>query len=343
MGAFDGLRGGQISSGYWGNHTGTIDWCELNYTHSPLIAEFYNTLTNLPVILLGVYGALNTASSGVQWRFALLYLGLSLIGIGSFGFHASLRWEWQLMDELPMIYVVSYAAYLVLDTLPSFKPRFGIWGPLVLLSWDVFVTLSYICLPNPIYHQVAFAFILLSCILRNVFLLRGLPPRAAHPARSMITRYMIMGILTFAAGFAIWNVDNIFCEHLRRARVPLGPWGFLLQGHGYWHLMTGVGSFWIFTASIYLQLAVKVSPQAYTFDDTAWFPTVRAVLPAKGERADGAREVPGKAAVGIAAAPGANGQAIARQTSANAVKDRRNEKEEDKQMDEKVKVKAGKQ
>jgi hypothetical protein len=42
----------------------------------------------------------------------------------------------------PQIYVVSYAAYLVLDTLPSFKPRFGIWGPLVLLSWDLFVTLS---------------------------------------------------------------------------------------------------------------------------------------------------------------------------------------------------------
>jgi hypothetical protein len=47
--------------------------------------------------------------------------------------------------------------------------------------------------------------------------------------------------------------------------------------------------------------------------------------------------------VGIAAAPEANGQAIARQTSANAGKDRRNEKEEDKQMDEKAKVKAGKQ
>jgi hypothetical protein len=23
-----------------------------------------------------------------------------------------------------------------------------------------------------------------------------------------------------------------------------------LPGHGYWHLMTGIGSFWIFTASI---------------------------------------------------------------------------------------------
>lgn len=43
---------------------------------------------------------------------------------------------------LRQIYVVSYAAYLVIDTLPGFKPRFGIWGPLVLIAWNVFVTVS---------------------------------------------------------------------------------------------------------------------------------------------------------------------------------------------------------
>ena len=77
--------------------------CEENYARSPYIAEFINTITNLPVILAGFYGAYATVAGGVRRRYALLYLGLSLIGIGSFGFHASLRWEWQLMDELPMV------------------------------------------------------------------------------------------------------------------------------------------------------------------------------------------------------------------------------------------------
>lgn len=45
-------------------------------------------------------------------------------------------------DADTQIYVVSYAAYLVVDTLPGFKPRFGIWGPLLLVVWDVFVTVS---------------------------------------------------------------------------------------------------------------------------------------------------------------------------------------------------------
>jgi hypothetical protein len=87
----------------WGHHTGTIDWCETNYSHSPYIAEFVNTLTNLPSILLGIYGAWHTTQNGIPLRYGLCYLGLSLIGVGSFGFHASLRWEWQLMDELPMV------------------------------------------------------------------------------------------------------------------------------------------------------------------------------------------------------------------------------------------------
>jgi len=92
-----------LTSSDWGIHTATIDWCETNYTHSIYIAEFVNTLTNIPVVFLGLYGAIVTVFNGVPFRYALCYLGLSLIGVGSTGFHASLRWEWQLMDELPMV------------------------------------------------------------------------------------------------------------------------------------------------------------------------------------------------------------------------------------------------
>lgn len=272
MGAFDGLRADQISHGYWGNHTSTIDWCEANYHHTPYIAEFVNTLTNVPTILAGLYGCIATLNSGLPKRYALTYLGLSLIGVGSFGFHASLRWEWQLMDELPMIYVVTYAAYLTLDTLPGFKPRFGIWGPLVMLAWDVFVTVSYIYLPNPVYHQIAFACILLTSTIRTILLIYNLPED--NPHKMMIAKTMVIGIATFAAGFAIWNIDNIFCPELKRIREYLGPLGVFVEGHAYWHLMTGYGSYLIFTASTLLVMTVKTSFDGYTYDPEAWLPVV---------------------------------------------------------------------
>ena len=133
-------------------------------------------------------------------------------------------------------------------------------------------------LPNPIYHQLAFGGILLTCIARNVVLIRRLPKQgveqaitaavpvagvdgsrkgdtaspaatttAAAPAKSSKTRTLrrnarakisltlLQGILTFIAGFAAWNVDNVFCDQLRygrevMARYGIGALGFLLQG-----------------------------------------------------------------------------------------------------------------
>lgn len=121
MGAFDHLRIGQIDHGCkspspvsitkpsqliqtdYGTHTSSIDWCETNYAITPYVAEFYNTLTNLPSVLLGLWGCYASLKGGLRRRYAAGYLGLVVIGVGSFGFHASLRWEWQLMDELPMV------------------------------------------------------------------------------------------------------------------------------------------------------------------------------------------------------------------------------------------------
>lgn len=192
MGAFDHLKVGQVSHGCkcdislslfslllpiirlraladisdWGNHTASIDWCEQNYVHTPYIAEFYNTLTNLPTILLGLWGCYGSFKGGLRRRYALGYLGLTGIGLGSLLFHATLKYEAQLLDELPMvrriflrravefakrrkfalltaqIYLVSYCGYLVLDTLPGFVPRFGWFGPAVLIGWSIFVTVS---------------------------------------------------------------------------------------------------------------------------------------------------------------------------------------------------------
>ncbi|WOO77683.1 Alkaline ceramidase 3 [Vanrija pseudolonga] len=277
MGAFDFLKTDANQHG-WHTPTSTIDWCELNYTYSYYIAELVNTLTNVPVIALGLYCAYATVANGVPPRYALVYLGLALIGIGSFGFHASLQWEWQLMDELPMIYVASYAAYLVIDTLPGWKHRFGPSGPIAVLAWCIFVTVSYISLPNPVYHQIAFAGIMTTASLRSIYLLFRLPAER----RAKIARLLLIGLGIFVGGFGIWNLDNYFCTELRATRAwledrGLGELGHFTQGHGYWHLMTGYGGALLFTAAVALCLEVKTSPYAYDFDATSWFPVVYTV------------------------------------------------------------------
>jgi hypothetical protein len=46
----------------------------------------------------------------------------------------------------------------------------------------------------------------------------------------------------FLAGFLIWNLDNIFCHYLLTARNHMMlPWAVVLEGHGWWHILTGIG------------------------------------------------------------------------------------------------------
>ena len=46
----------------------------------------------------------------------------------------------------------------------------------------------------------------------------------------------------FLAGFCLWNMDNIFCHHLTTGKQQmLLPWSAVLEGHGWWHILTGLG------------------------------------------------------------------------------------------------------
>lgn len=51
-------------------------------------------------------------------------------------------------------------------------------------------------------------------------------------------------------GYALWNVDMHFCEPLIGARRAVGqPLGYLLELHGWWHVLTAVGAY-IFMAVV---------------------------------------------------------------------------------------------
>lgn len=132
------------------------------------------------------------------------------------------------------------------------------------------------------YHQVAFALLMISSCLRSAYLIYLLPPAN----RRKLNRTLWFGIGVFALGFAVWNADNYFCERLRAARAALqarglGALGHFTEGHGWWHLLTGYGAQQIFTACIELCLCHKTGPEEWSYDDTALVPIVRRAKPAR--------------------------------------------------------------
>ena len=102
--------------GYWGPVTSNIDWCESNYEVTYYIAEFWNTLTTVAMILPPIIGALSSFTKmHVELRYLMPFFMLIVVGLGSGLFHMTLLYEMQLMDELPMIWGTATLLYAIHD------------------------------------------------------------------------------------------------------------------------------------------------------------------------------------------------------------------------------------
>ncbi|KAI0756269.1 alkaline phytoceramidase [Daedaleopsis nitida] len=250
------------SQAFWGPVTATLDWCEANYQFSRYIAEAANTFSNIVTVGLAIYGAAQSVREKLPPRYLIGYLGFALVGIGSFIFHATLTFEAQLMDELPMIYVASYCCAMLFDTARGFELRKSNALPLgiVFASLNCLFTLSYYIWRNPVYHQVVFGILLFTSISRTIHLLRNgeIAKRLPETQRSSITRLFSSGATTFAVGFLVWNLDNIFCSSITQWKQSIGwPAAFLLEGHSWWHILTAIGTYLMLIGNSYLTLCIK--------------------------------------------------------------------------------------
>lgn len=80
------------------------DWCEPKYAYYSHIAELWNSLSNIPIILVGILGAKRSVSHQARSSFCLIIL----IGIGSLFYHVTLDWHFQLLDQIPMFMLQNY-------------------------------------------------------------------------------------------------------------------------------------------------------------------------------------------------------------------------------------------
>lgn len=269
--------------GFWAPVTSTINWCEEDYYATPYCAEIINTITNLLFVGLGIKGLRNCYRYKHDGVFAVAFTGYLLVGFGSFAFHTTLKYSMQLVDELSMIYTVCLMCYATFSLAKSQFFRLTLGFGLLFLS--VSITLCYHYLQNPIFHQNAFAILIGTVLLRSMYLMEFrirrslrekraviLQERSKDPAKSdrlsKIEKHMEMckimwfmvgfGLSIFLGGFAMWNLDNRYCSKLRIWRHKIGlPWGLLLEGHGWWHLMTGLGTYIHLTWGIWLRYCLN--------------------------------------------------------------------------------------
>jgi dihydroceramidase len=220
------------SVGVWGTPTSTVDWCEANYAVTPFICEFFNTVSSVAMVVAGGLGIL--LHRRVLDRWMLLAFGLlSVVGLGSIAFHATLKFEFQMLDELPMLYLVTLMAYLVLEPGPT--RRFGAWLPWTLLGYAIVATMSATLTRGRFQFfafQITFGALELYCLLRVYRLSREL-------GNERIRAIFRTGVALYVAAIGFWFVDVRFCPAITQGWPAVGlsnP-----QLHAWWHVLVSCG------------------------------------------------------------------------------------------------------
>ncbi|XP_072035038.1 alkaline ceramidase 3-like [Amphiura filiformis] len=243
--------------GFWGEPTSTLDWCEENYVVSYYIAEFWNTVSNLaiilpPILAMGYF----TKYQQIETRYYVACILMTIVGIGSWCFHMTLLFEMQMLDELPMIYGCCVLVYCAFQT-DGKKQESNLSLALAvgLFLCAVTITIVYLTIQDPIFHQVCYGILVVSIIGRGIYCMRSM----GH------SRYLfIYSVTSIIGAFGIWNIDNIFCSQIRSWRDSLPfPLSVLTQGHMWWHIWSGIGvyvniMYSLHLRSSYLQYSPKI-------------------------------------------------------------------------------------
>lgn len=200
---------------------------------------------------------------------------------------------WQLVDELNMIYTTALMAYASLSYSRSTNVQIGLG--IFLSLFCVFITAYYHHIQDPTFHQNVYAALTIFIVFRSVYdmetILRPSWRRSEEKDREVRKRdgnalesheeqaylnkrdgdilknmWLLVGfgVSIFLGGFALWGVDNIYCSTLRSWRRSIGmPWGFFLELHGWWHLMTGMGAYCYIVWGIHLRHVLNGKQDQY--------------------------------------------------------------------------------
>ncbi len=233
--------------------TSTVDWCEKNYEVVSFIAEFWNTISSLMLLYAGAYGMLQ------HWNLKgnIIFLVLAIVGIGSVFFHGTLTLFTQMMDEIPMIFLVTQ---LVLNTMNVKKYIYVAYVYATIYSMLIFLSSFAIYKSYTIQFYLFQSSIIISAIAILIALLKV--------PRTQSTRYLFSkGLIFFFTGWSCWLMDYFLCDILQN-------WcAFNPQFHAWWHVFSAFG---VYNLSL-ISIMAKNGVRNFTVKKTWFYPVIMLV------------------------------------------------------------------
>ncbi|ERF68195.1 hypothetical protein EPUS_05276 [Endocarpon pusillum Z07020] len=278
-----------------------------DYYASIYCAEIVNSFTNLAFISLAYKGISSCIRNGHDTVFLVGFISYLVIGLASFCFHTTLKYTTQLLDELAMIYTTCIMFYSIFSYRRATSTKVVIALSVFLLA--MFITLYYHYLKNPLFHQNMFALLTAIVFFKSIYAMevtlrpvRRSQANQSHKATSgeqaredqrdlailrRMWQMLTVSLSSVGLGFLIWNLDNAYCPILRRWRRDVGlPWGILLEGHGWWHILTSVAQYINLTWSIWLRYCLNGEQDDVELVWPSFFTSVPVVEPTEKAKSE---------------------------------------------------------
>ncbi|KAK4542399.1 hypothetical protein LTR36_006856 [Oleoguttula mirabilis] len=241
-------------------------FCEEDFIISGFVGEFVNTLTNLAYILFAYQALRRLNRDHGSAASKAIYYGLAIVGLTSGLFHALLKYHAQISDDTGMLIASGCVLHraMTFDKSPAYQRNFSVGLLAFILS-----SLTYHSLANEqTVHELTFFALILAVGVKVRALIHQ---RVTKPEqRKRLTRLSLFGAGSMVFGYFLWQLDHIFCSELTSMKRQIGmPWSFLLEFHGWWHILTAVGAytFMVMVERLTSDGPLDLSPRAF-----AWLP-----------------------------------------------------------------------
>ena len=218
--------------GVWSPRTASHTWCEPDYFHTVYVAELFNTISSLAVVLMASCGLYLCERFGYARRFWLSFACMFVVGCGSVAFHGTLRREGQALDELPMVFGTQVFLFIAaesafLDGATKGALRFP-WMPLALCAYCGVFTAGYFLLSGgPAF--IFFVALYISGVFALVAMSVSLYWRVSRAAQWV----GLASNVIYAGGFLVlWLPDTLLCSYVQ-------PFSF----HAWFHLTSTIGPY----------------------------------------------------------------------------------------------------
>jgi dihydroceramidase len=192
---------------------------------------------------LTVYFALRyprKPSGTSKWPLDTLSVALFVLGVNSFLYHATLRQTTQFLDEVAGMNVLIFALLQGVYTVGQESGTSNVISALLLAiitGWSA----VYIRTGDILHHVIPYNTMIVLVGLRTLYLM-------FLTRRSRDEKWRLSGMFAKALGvlvlaYTLWQIDLEKCFELRRIRAQLGlPWAWILELHGWWHILTALGA-----------------------------------------------------------------------------------------------------